>query len=374
MTRTTIQALGAIIVCGYLFLATQTLAGDRSADVILREIDAIKLPEPELSRENDKAYMRQFMKGRSEIRVHRAELIGELYRVDPENPRLIKLLPVRWRALSGRMGGPDDNAGARDLTGELNDLLARSRNKELKTEAAFIQAWIAGDPLDRMGSARETTAKAKAVDEFIAFAPKDQRGAQLLYSLSTAFTDDRARQKAVYARIVDEYSESKWASIARGLLGRLAADGKPFDLTFNDAIRGAQVSMQGFRGKVVVVDFWANWCGPCIADMPRMKDLYSRYHDKGVEFIGVNLDSSRDGYGPDTLKAFVAKNQIPWPQYDEGESRFAEKWGINAIPAVFLVDQKGKLYSVDAGNKLETLILELTNRKATKGEIPDSTR
>src|SRR6185437_15827317 len=247
---------------------------------------------------------------------------------------------------------------------ELNEVLAQSRSDELKTEAAYIKAWIAGDPFDRMGSAKDHTAKSKAVDEFIAFAPKDKRGAELLYLLSFAFRDEPPRQKALYARIVEEYPESERAKLARGLLGRLAAVGRTFDLTFNDAISGAMVSVSSLRGKIVVVDFWATWCRPCVAEIPRMKELYARYHDKGVEFIGVSLDSPRDEGGFDQLKAFVAKNEIPWPQYYEGkgwEGEFSEGWGINSIPAVFLVDQEGKLCSVDAGGKLEALILGLTN-------------
>ena len=117
---------------------------------------------------DDQAYIKQFMKERSELRVRRAELIGALYRSDPDNPRLVTLLPMRWRSFSGRLAGPDDNAGARDLTGELYEVLARSGSEGLKTEAAYIKAWIASDPFDRMGSAKDKDAKAKAVDEFIA--------------------------------------------------------------------------------------------------------------------------------------------------------------------------------------------------------------
>ena len=104
MSTVATRVLGALYLCGTLTAATLALAGDRSADAILKEIEAITLPEADLARVNDKSYLAEFMKRRSEIRVRRAELIAELYRTDPDNPRLAILLPVRWRSLSGRMG------------------------------------------------------------------------------------------------------------------------------------------------------------------------------------------------------------------------------------------------------------------------------
>jgi thiol-disulfide isomerase/thioredoxin len=367
MSRAMIQMSGAILFWGSLMTATPSLADDRMAAAILEEIDAIKLPEADLSREGDKEYLRQFRKQRGELRVRRADLIGELYRVAPDNPRLVFLLPVRWRSFSGRLAGPDDNAGVRDLTGELNEVLTHSKSAELKTEAAFIKAWIAGDPYGRMGSAKGYAAQAKAVEDFIAFAPKDERGAELLYYFTLAYRDDQALLEAVYARIVKEYPESKQGTVVRRILNRLASVGKTFDLTFNDAISGTEISMRSLRGKIVVVDFWATWCGPCVAEMPRMKELYAKYHDKGVEFIGISLDQSKEDGGFDKLKAFVANNDIPWPQYYQGNhwgSEFSKSWGVNSIPAVFLVDREGKLFSTDAGGNLESLIRELMDRKA----------
>ena len=309
------------------------------------------------------------MKHRSEIRVRRAELIGVLYRLDPDNPRLDTLLPVAWRSLSGRMAGPDDNEGAKDLTGEMNEVIARSRSDKLKTDAAYCKAEIAVDPLDHRFAAKGKAAKAKAVDEFIAFAPKDRRGADLLELLSLSFKDDPAEQMALYGRIIKEYPDTRPADLARGKLLQLDPVGKPFALEFSEATSGAAVSMKGLKGKVVVVDFWATWCGPCVAEMPALKKLYAEYKDKGVEFIGVSLDY-KDG-GLDQLKAFVNKEGIAWPQYFQGDgfdSDFSTSWGINAIPVIFLVDQEGKLFSVKARGKLETMIPALLNRRVPKAE------
>ena len=101
-----------------------------------------------------------------------------------------------------------------------------------------------------------------------------------------------------------------------------------------------------------------------------MKELYAKYHDKGVEFIGVSLDFPKAEGGLEKLKAFVAKNGISWPQYYQGngwESDFSRNLGIEAIPTVFLVDQKGKLFSRDASGKLETLIHALIDQMPRQG-------
>ena len=365
MSRFTIRVCVAVIFAGSLAATMPARGDDRSADAILKEIDAITLPEADLSRVNDKAYIQQFMKQRSEIRVRRAELIGELYRADPDNPRLATLLPVRWRSLSGRMGGPDDNEGARDLTGELNEVLARSKSDELKTEAAYIKAWIASDPSTAWAPRKTTPRRRKPSTSSSRSPPRTNAGPSSSILLSLPFKDEPARQKALYARIVKEYPDSERAEVARGILRRLDAVGKPFDLAFNDAISGAEISMkrpprQGRRRRLL---------GDLVRPVRRRdahdEEALRRVQDKGVEFIGVSLDQPKEG-GLDKLKAFVAKERIAWPQYYQGdgwESEFSTSWGINAIPAVFLVDQEGKLFSVEARGKLETMIPELLNRR-----------
>ena len=119
------------------------------------------------------------------------------------------------------------------------------------------------------------------------------------------------------------------------------------------------------KGKVVVIDFWATWCGPCIQEMPTMKKLYAEYHDKGVEFVGVSLDSPKEEGGLDELKAYVAKNEVPWPQYYQGngwDSEFSKSWGINSIPALFVVDADGNLFSINGRGKLEEMLPALLKK------------
>ena len=171
-------------------------------------------------------------------------------------------------------------------------------------------------------------------------------------------------------RIVQEYPDSFRARMVHGQDRQRKRIGEPFELEFTDAISGHSVSMKDFREKVVVVDFWATWCGHCVNEIPEMKRIYAKYHDQGVEFIGISHDLPEEDGGLEALKAFVGKEQLPWPQFYESRNRsaliagsamndFSEYWGIDGIPTVFLIDPSGNLYSTEARSQLETLIPRL---------------
>ena len=125
--------------------------------------------------------------------------------------------------------------------------------------------------------------------------------------------------------------------------------------------------MKGLKGKVVVIDFWATWCGPCVAEMPKMKELYAKYRDQGVEFIGVSLDQPKE-----QRRARQAQEirQGKWrspgrsiTRASSGRAISQNRGAVNSIPCVFVVDTEGKLYSVEARGKLEEMIPELLKKK-----------
>ena len=121
-------------------------------------------------------------------------------------------------------------------------------------------------------------------------------------------------------------------------------------------LKGKPLSISNYKGKVVLVDFWATWCGPCVEELPNVLKTYEKYHDQGFEIIGISLDTDRK-----QLDAFLEKHKgMTWPQYFDGkgwQNKLAEKYGIEAIPTTFLLDGEGKIIEKDLrGPELEKAV------------------
>jgi len=120
-------------------------------------------------------------------------------------------------------------------------------------------------------------------------------------------------------------------------------------------INGKSLSLDQFKNKVVLIDFWATWCPPCVDEMPNIVKTYNKYHEKGFEIIGISLDQNENKF-----LRFIKDNGMTWRQYYDGkggQNELARKYSIDSIPSTFLIDANGKIIAKNLrGSTLEEAI------------------
>jgi peroxiredoxin len=178
--------------------------------------------------------------------------------------------------------------------------------------------------------------------------PTDFRPPMILCRVAAAQPVEK--RSKLYAELSLETTPEPARTMAREALQKLDRVGMILDLSFT-ALDGSKVVLTELKGKVVLIDFWSTTCLPCIQELPGLKKLYGQYKDRGLEIIGISLDSDKA-----VLEQFIEKEQIPWPQYYDpaGEANpIARKYGINSIPVVWLVDKQGVLRELNGRENLE---------------------
>lgn len=129
-------------------------------------------------------------------------------------------------------------------------------------------------------------------------------------------------------------------------------DGQPVEASAGRVIDVSKLEWEPYEGKVVLIEFWATWCGPCRAEMPNIKRMYEVWHDQGFEVIGVNLDLDDE-----TAADFIERHGIPWTNVrtagDPRNHPLIKKFRVNELPALILLDREGRIVTRDAqGPKL----------------------
>jgi len=143
--------------------------------------------------------------------------------------------------------------------------------------------------------------------------------------------------------------------------------GQPMDFQLT-GLDGKKIRSQDLHGKVVLVDCWSTTCAPCLAKMPKLKSLYTKYHEQGLEIVGVCFDLQAD-----TARKTIARFQLTWPQVLAGPDRTAiEFWhtasGVNALPQLFAIDRSGKLRAQCTPRNFEEVVTKLVE-ESPKGDV-----
>lgn len=236
--------------------------------------------------------------------------------------------------------------GEGDASSELNALVAKVNNKlhqGKKSEAALKDELKEFDALIEKHKSEKTDDTAQIILMkamlYLEVLDNSDKGIALVQQLKTDYPDTKAGKNA--DAILDNIKHQEEAK----KIQRTLVEGAKFPDFDEKDLAGKSLSVANFKGKVVLIDFWATWCAPCVGELPNVVKTYEKNHDKGFEIIGVSLDDNER-----TLKNFTKDRNMTWQQFFDGKrwnNKLAQKYGIQSIPATFLLDGEGKIIGRD---------------------------
>ncbi len=267
--------------------------------------------------------------------------VAELQKAATTQPKMIEAMGETVTKLTefiARYPGSDEAKDAKLQIAMIYTTLGQN-DKSVPYLEEFIRTVDAGD--ERVGYAHFFLAEAyKNLDKF-----------------------DEAQTQ--YTIFIDKYSQlnPRYLAAATSALNdipslkRLSIGSEPIPFTVKDTA-GKEISLDKFKGKVVLLDFWATWCMPCKVEMPNVIRIHKKLNSKGFEIIGISLDSDRNAFDN-----YIKSNGIDWPQYFDGkgwQNGVAEKYKVRAIPATYLIDKNGKIrFHSLRGAELEKAVEQL---------------
>lgn len=177
-----------------------------------------------------------------------------------------------------------------------------------------------------------------------------------IYSKELSADEMQARYDALSQRVKASNIGKDLAEVIKSMravgLGSMAPD-----FTLNDP-DGHPVKLSSLRGKCVLIDFWASWCGPCLREAPNVKRVYDKYHDKGFEVLSVSIDEDKEAW----VNA-IQKHQLTWLHVSSlkgWQCPVARLYQVSGVPAMFLLDRDGRIVSTNArGEALETEVAKI---------------
>jgi peroxiredoxin len=247
-----------------------------------------------------------------------------------------------------------------------------SVHADVKSELKSLVATVNSKLSSGQDSEQALAPELKQFDEILAkhSDEKTDAVAEVLFMKAMLYVQvfqDPAKASEIFAELQKKFPGTKAATAAEAATADLKKQeaalkiqaglkaGAAFpDFSVKD-LDGKPMSVSALKGKVVLIDFWATWCPPCVREIPNVIAAYKKYHSKGFDILGVSLDQDKAA-----LAGFIKKNDMTWPQYFDGQgfdNALAAKYGIQSIPSTYLIDQKGNIIATNLrGEELETAV------------------
>ena len=336
------------------------LSAYKTADALWKHIEELR-EEPKVQPKSQEELLRVIKEWFGNQRAG-AEAFIKTY---PKDPRRFsaKMTALQATMQLSQIPGAEPAAkmGADEVLKELDAIVAApDAPEEAKGEASFIKTMMLTEKLD--DEKPETVAAfIKASEEFLAKYASHKLAKEMRQTQMQVAGQAKTPEAETLLKKLAADKDPQVADGAKEILARrekmTSLKTKPLELKFK-AVDGAEFDVTKLQGKVVLVDFWASWCGPCIAEMPNVVAVYKKLHEKGFEVVGISLDEDKA-----KMEAAMAKHGLTWTQYFDGkgwQNTISSGFGIESIPATWLLDKKGMLRETELrGEALGTAVEKL---------------
>jgi thiol-disulfide isomerase/thioredoxin len=386
--KSLVRPISIAFICFGLWaspLLAQSEPQPAAADKAFNELQAVTASVHPLM--NDRARMENMnaaersalMGGYAEVVIALAEKFLADFPSDPRRGRVIASMLNQQRRFSGEDADARRAAWAKRRV-ELRDQLLALPDVDAEILGSILEREIYA-VTGRRGFSEQPPDLKKATElvELMknrAASSDRRRFAERSYVELLRRTDPAAAEAHLRSRLAEKEINPNLAAQSEGMLRIMTGFREPLDLKFT-AVDGRKVDLADYRGKVVLIDFWATWCVPCMQEMPNVKRVYAKYRDQGFDIIGISLDANpRDPAKPrkhektaEQLKEFVGAEGMPWPHHYDGkhwDNEYSRKYALGSIPATFLIGKDGRIYSTENhGEKLEANVKKLLSAQAS---------
>ena len=230
------------------------------------------------------------------------------------------------------------NDGQEQIFKEIRGLLQKKYGDSVKPESSNYNAYMSD--MDSMSTAKGV----ELVKSFVKLNPDTYTSTYILNGMKSSIGIEDLEK--LYALLSKKTKESENGKAIGDYIGGVKKSGigqTVADFTLNDA-NDQPLNFGQMKGKYVIIDFWASWCGPCKASFPHMKELYSKYKDDRFEIYSISIDQSKSEW----LKE-LKKQELPWLQTLDTKKISTTQFAVTAVPTTFMIDPQGKIILKEVG-------------------------